>query len=49
MEEPQKECGCPECEKRAAIEKEYEEVSLAFLLALMPMMVITLFGQIGFF
>jgi len=40
-------CECPECNKRAEKEKSYEEMSLAFLLALTPMLVITLFGQMG--
>lgn len=49
MEEPQKECGCPECIKRAAKEREHEEIGLAFLLAMLPMVVMCLFGQIGLF
>jgi hypothetical protein len=49
MDEPQKTCECPECAKRAEKEKAYEEMSLAFLLALTPMLVITLFGQMGLF
>lgn len=39
--------GCPECERRAREEKEQEEISLAVLLAIVPMLVFTLFGNIG--
>jgi hypothetical protein len=42
-------CKCPDCEKRAKKEKEQEEMNLAVLLAIVPMLVLTLFGQIGFF
>jgi hypothetical protein len=48
MEEP-KACECPVCEERVKKEKEHEEMGLALLLALTPMLVITLFGQIGLF
>ncbi|MFH0969378.1 MAG: hypothetical protein V1804_02625 [Patescibacteria group bacterium] len=49
MEEPTKPCECPKCIKREEQDKSYEEMSLAFLLALTPMLVITLFGQMGLF
>lgn len=49
MEEAPKTCECPECKKRMEKEKEHEEMGLALLLALTPMLVITLFGQIGLF
>ncbi|MFA5777611.1 MAG: hypothetical protein WC906_04180 [Parcubacteria group bacterium] len=49
MEEQKEVCECPECKKRAEKEAAYNEMSLAFLLALMPMLVVTLFGQIGLF
>jgi hypothetical protein len=40
---------CPHCEKRKREEAEYEEMSLAVLLAVIPLTVLTLFGQIGLF
>lgn len=49
MEEPKKTCECPECQERAEKDKANEEMGLAFLLAIVPMVVITLFGQIGLF
>lgn len=49
MEEPKKTCECPECKKREEKEAAYNEMSFAFLLALTPMLVITLFGQMGLF
>lgn len=42
-------CGCPECAKRAEIETAQEEMHFALLLALIPLMVVTLFGQMGLF
>jgi hypothetical protein len=35
--------NCPECSKRAA----NEEIAFAFLLALMPVITLTLFGNMG--
>ena len=35
--------NCPECSKRAAD----EEIAFAFLLALMPVITLTLFGNMG--
>lgn len=51
MDEEKKEgeCECPKCKERAEKEATYNEMSLAFLLALTPMLVITLFGQMGLF
>ena len=49
METTQKTCECPECKKRMEKEVEHEQMGLALLLALTPMLVITLFGQIGLF
>lgn len=47
MEET-KECGdCPHCRKREEDEKANEEMTLAVLVALIPMLVLTLFGQVG--
>lgn len=44
-------CGeggtCAACEERAKHDKEHEEVSLAFLLALLPAITLTLFGNMG--
>lgn len=52
VEEPktEDECttsGCPDCEKRAHEARQAEELALAFLVALMPLMTITLFGNMG--
>lgn len=44
-----KTCECPECAKRAEMEKAQEEMHFALLLALIPLMVVTLFGQMGLF
>jgi len=49
MDEEKKPCECPECQKRIEKEKEQEEMGLSLLLALTPMLVITLFGQMGLF
>lgn len=48
MEEP-KACECPKCQEREEKEKLSEEMNLAILLAFVPMLVITLFGQVGLF
>ena len=40
-------CKCPECEKRALEHEESEGFGLAVLVALMPIMTLTLFGQMG--
>lgn len=42
-------CKCPECEKRAEEMRQSEEIAFAFLLALMPLMTITLFSNFGLF
>ncbi len=49
MEQPKEVCKCPVCAKREEKEQENEEMTMAVLLALTPMIVMTLFGQIGFF
>lgn len=41
--------GCPDCEKRAQEQKAADEMGLAFLVALMPLMTITLFSNMGLF
>jgi hypothetical protein len=48
MEEP-KACECPKCQEREEKEKLSEEMNMAILLAFVPMLVITLFGQVGLF
>jgi len=40
---------CPHCVVRKQKEQAHEEFSLAVLLSLIPMMVFTLFGQMGLF
>jgi len=40
---------CPHCQKRAKHEAQSEEFNFAVLIALVPLMVFTLFGQIGLF
>lgn len=56
MGEPQMETGtdpcstggtCPNCEKAKEEAAKNEEMSLAFLLALVPVISLTFFGQIG--
>lgn len=47
--EEQKGCtdGCPHCKQREEESQAQEEMSLAVLLALVPMLVMTLFSNIG--
>jgi len=40
---------CPHCEAAAKKEVESEEFSFALLVSLIPLLVFTLFGQIGLF
>lgn len=40
---------CPHCKKRHHEEAQSEEFNFAVLVALVPLMVFTLFGQIGLF
>lgn len=42
-------CKCPECERRETEHQEAEELNFAVLIALMPLMVITLFSNMGLF
>jgi hypothetical protein len=41
--------ACPHCDKRAKDEAQQHEFNFAVLIALVPLMVFTLFGQIGLF
>lgn len=47
METTQKKCA--HCAKRAHEEKQAEEFNFSVLLALVPLMVFTFFGQLGLF
>ncbi len=47
LEKKQDVCQCPECQKREAEHQAAEEFGLAVLIALMPIMTLTLFGNIG--
>ncbi len=38
---------CPECERKKQEEKQTEEMNMAVLVALVPMLVMTLFSQVG--
>ncbi|HPN54916.1 MAG TPA: hypothetical protein PLB52_03225 [Candidatus Moranbacteria bacterium] len=49
MEKKQKKCSCPHCAKRAQEDERNEEFNFALLLALVPLMVFTFFGQMGLF
>ncbi len=41
--------SCPDCEKRHKDEVQAAEFNFAVLVALVPLMVFTLFGQMGLF
>ena len=43
----EKQCSCENCEKRDQEDAENDEHSFAVLLALVPLLVMTLFGNIG--
>lgn len=45
--EQEKTCNCPECEAREKAHKESEEFNFAILVALMPLMALTVFSNIG--
>ncbi len=47
METLESQDSCPTCAKVAKEATDNEEVSFAFLLALVPVLTITFFGQIG--
>ena len=40
-------CKCPQCEERKAQEQETEETNFAVLVALVPVLTITLFNTMG--
>ena len=40
-------CKCPECDKRDIEDQKSEEIGLAFLIALMPIVAMTLFSNMG--
>ena len=43
----EKVCRCPECERRLQEHNESQEFAFAVLIALMPVLTLTLFGNIG--
>lgn len=43
----QNKAHCDECAKKAQKERENEEFSFAILVSLVPLLVLTLFGQLG--
>ncbi|MBP6929972.1 MAG: hypothetical protein KBB77_03495 [Candidatus Moranbacteria bacterium] len=47
METLESQAGCETCAKHAKHAQENEEMSFAFLLALMPVLTISFFGQVG--
>jgi hypothetical protein len=47
MEE--KVCSCPDCEKRAKQDKKQEEMGFAILVALVPILTLTVFNTMGLF
>lgn len=50
MEETKPQCSgpdCPDCKAREEDDKQAEEIGMAFLVALMPLMSITLFSNMG--
>ena len=52
MEETKTQCkgpDCEECKKREVEERRNEEVSMSFLVALMPLLTMTLFNNMGLF
>ena len=50
MEEtPMHDPHCPHCARRAEVEAQNEELGMAFLIALMPLLAITLFSNMGLF
>jgi hypothetical protein len=40
-------CSCPKCAEREQLEKEQEEMHFAILVAMVPLMVMTVFTQMG--
>lgn len=47
METAESQTDCPTCAHTAKVASDNEEVAMAFLLALMPVISLTFFGQIG--
>lgn len=47
MEEIKHDPDCPHCARREEEIKRSEEISMAFLVALVPLMTLTLFSNIG--
>ncbi|KKQ13778.1 MAG: hypothetical protein US30_C0009G0037 [Candidatus Moranbacteria bacterium GW2011_GWF2_36_839] len=45
--EDEKKCPCPHCEAREAQEQAAEEINFAVLVALVPVLTITLFNTVG--
>jgi hypothetical protein len=45
----QEKCACPHCEKRAVEERRADEMGMSFLVAMMPLLTITLFSNMGLF
>ncbi len=45
----EKKCTCPECEKRKNEEMKREEMNFAVLVALVPMLTLTVFNVMGLF
>lgn len=47
--EKEKNCQCPECEKREKEHAQREEMNLAVLISLLPMLTLTMFNMLGLF
>jgi len=47
--EKEKKCECVECAQRKEEHKQNEEMNLAVLIALVPMLTLTVFGNMGLF
>lgn len=45
----EKKCPCPDCEKRAEQDQKQEEMGFAVLVALVPMLTLTVFSTLGLF
>jgi len=45
--EEQKGCGCSQCAAREEEDKQQEDMNMAMLVALVPLLTMTLFSQIG--
>lgn len=49
MEESKKACTCEHCAKRMQEDQENEEMNFAVLIALVPLLTMTLFSNMGMF